>query len=688
MDCPVLKRSQTEVTAGMVKPPDLVVEIPGIFKDALDHPVTLAIGDLAVWRPTPAEWRGCVASGQATHLDLLTQPAVTRLRAGTRLLLRAAGEPFLDGLQTIRLTVGPGSSQTVILGQDLVQTLGMMPQRRSGTPDPAGPQPAAADGVKIVAYYLPQFYPFDVNDAAWGDGFTEWSNVIGATPQFPGHKAQILPAGLGFYDLRQTELRRRQAALAAEFGVDAFCYHYYWFSGRRLMQDGLEAILSSGQPSQDFCLCWANEPWSRQWDGSQSEMLVDQDHDPAIDASLIQDLLPYFADERYLKVAGAPMLVIYRLGIMREPEHVIEAWRAAAIEAGLPGLFVVAARTFGLTDAQAAMVDAIVEFPPHGLVARPIQAQLGAPSSFEGNVYDYREAAVNAVVAEPSSDHVCFPGVMPRWDNTARRASKAHIFHDSSPASFQLWTALALARAAMLPRGQRFLFINAWNEWGEGAMLEPDRLDGHAYLEAVRDARSAILTDPAAEQRFRLLSGLKDADATRLVDSMDASVQMVEALVRRSHARPSARSRPSVPAFMAAALNSAVTGFGCIDEPSPDPGAPSVLVTPGQSVAIRGWAVMARTMSHRNDRVAYLVLTHAATGAFARCIAILNWWQRTDVRDAERLSAPDDACYFGFDVKMPFECIDPGDYEFNIVQSAEGSPLRVRFAFCISVGAA
>jgi len=216
------------------------------------------------------------------------------------------------------------------------------------------------------------------------------------------------------------------------------------------------------------------------------------------------------------------MLVIYRIGIMNEPARVIAAWRKAAVAAGFPDLFIVAARTFGLTNEQAALADAVVEFPPHGSYAREIQGTVDAGPTFDGKIYDYREVVVNAATEEPAP-YVSFPAVMPRWDNTARRGDKAHTFVHSTPAAFQLWTTLALARAAALKEDRRFLFINSWNEWAEGAMLEPDRRSGRAYLEALRTARSGYVVGPEADQRFRLISGLPADGATRYLDAITAS---------------------------------------------------------------------------------------------------------------------------------------------------------------------
>ncbi len=683
-------------------PGSLSFKVPKLAKNQPDLPVTVTIGDLTIWRTTLTELRARIgpaslAPGKGIDLPLLQQPVRSRLVVAARMVLRSQGEAFLDSEQTIRLTIGSpralaeGESdapagktvdhqQTVtVLGRDLVDRLDLVPDAAHRRLIDGEPRGSEVGDVTVVAYYLPQFYPFAVNDHAWGEGFTEWTNVISATPQYAGHDMPLLPADLGFYDLRVADVRRRQAELAAQYGVDAFCYHYYWFSGRRVMQEGLDEILYSGEPSTNFCLCWANETWSRRWDGSESEVLVEQKHDPATDATLVGDLLPYFSDERYLTVDGSPMLVIYRLGIMNEPQRVIAAWKAAAVEAGFPGLFVVAANTFGLTDEQASWVDAVVEFPPHGSSARELQADLASETAtFQGKIYDYREVVVNAVCSPPAP-YTCFPGIMPRWDNTPRRGNKSHSFRHSSPAAFQLWTSLALTRAASLPEGRRFLFVNSWNEWAEGAMLEPDRHYGRAFLEALRRARSGYVVSPEAEQRFRMISGLPDDGATQFLNTFADSVAMVSQMVTRMHARQPTRMQLGPPDIVVFHKQVSPGGIGHLDYVSPGADLARILVQPGQAIDIVGWAMMDPTVPHLADRVSYLTLTDVRTGDVAGHYPVWNWRPRLDVRDVNHLSFSDDEACFGFQVKTEVDALPLGEYDLHMIQAVTGSLLRVGF---------
>jgi hypothetical protein len=337
----------------------------------------------------------------------------------------------------------------------------------------------------VVAFYLPQYHRIPENDAWWGEGFTDWTNVTAAQPLYPGHAIPNLPGELGAYDLLSRDVRSAQAKLAREHGVYGFCYYFYWFGGRRLLQRPLELMLEDGQPDLPFALCWANEPWTRRWDGREQDVLLPQQHDRVRDLAILDDLVPYLEDPRYIRIDGRPLLLIYRQGLMPDAPGFAADLRAEAVRRGLPGLFLCNVLSIGDIERCAPGFDAAVEFPPHGTIGKEIRARdLGADHAYRGHIYDYASTVLSAV-ARPTPSYPCFPGVMPRWDNTARKGLRAHTFHGSTPEFFERW----LRRASLDTRRRNprspLLFVNSWNEWAEGAHLEPDQRTGRTYLEAV-----------------------------------------------------------------------------------------------------------------------------------------------------------------------------------------------------------
>ncbi|HVT17316.1 MAG TPA: glycoside hydrolase family 99-like domain-containing protein [Thermoanaerobaculia bacterium] len=344
------------------------------------------------------------------------------------------------------------------------------------------------EDVKILAFYLPQFHPIPENDRWWGKGFTEWSRVTRARPQFAGHYQPHLPERLGFYDLRLPETRARQAALARGHGIHGFCYYYYWFGAKTLLERPLAEMLAGGGPDLPFCVCWANENWTRRWDGAERELLIEQRYGPELDAPFIADLTPFFRDRRYLRVRGAPVLLVYRPGAIPEPQATTARWRRAAREQGLPDLHLVAALTFGLQDPRPLGFDAAVEFPPHGenLPANSIAVD-GIEPGFGGEIVDYRAVASRRLALPPPPFRL-YRTAMAGWDNTPRLGRRATIFHGASPATYEEWLRGLVTAARLGHPEHRLVFVNAWNEWAEGAHLEPDDRFGTGYLEATRRA--------------------------------------------------------------------------------------------------------------------------------------------------------------------------------------------------------
>ncbi|HTZ37876.1 MAG TPA: glycoside hydrolase family 99-like domain-containing protein [Stellaceae bacterium] len=363
--------------------------------------------------------------------------------------------------------------------------------------------PSPPFDVRLIAFYLPQFHPVVENDRWWGPGFTDWQNVARATPLFDGHYQPRLPGALGFYDLRLDEIRHRQIELARSHGVSGFCYYYYWFNGRRILEKPLDRYIADPAVDFPFCICWANENWSRRWDGGNREVLLVQEHDTASDMEFIRDVIPLFKDPRYIRVNGMPLLVLYRADLLKVPTATAAGWREECERAGLPGVHLCAAQTFDFTDPRPYGFDSACEFPPHKHAVGHIAPELrGLPAEFKGWVCDYELVARHSLTA-PVPDFPLYRGLFPSWDNTARKRREALIFHNASPGRYEYWLrGLVEYTRQNLVGDQRIIFINAWNEWAEGAHLEPDLKHGSAYLEATLRALNGQ-TDP--QHLFRLL---------------------------------------------------------------------------------------------------------------------------------------------------------------------------------------
>lgn len=354
--------------------------------------------------------------------------------------------------------------------------------------------------VKIITFYLPQYHPIPENDEWWGKGFTEWTNVAKAKSLYSGHYQPHLPADLGFYDLRLPEARIAQSELAREYGIHGFCYYHYWFNGRRILERPFTEVLRSGEPDFPFCLCWANENWTRVWDGGNKNILLQQCYSPEDDEQHIRSLLPALADPRYIKVNGKPLLLIYRSDILPNAKRTADCWRTIALKEGVGELHLARVEGFSQDIVPADIgFDSAIEFAPDwGNRGKPLyrdtlsrlKIKLGLMSKYflYNDVTTY-ENMVHLMLAKKEKEYPWIRCVTPGFDNSARRSAEAVIIDGATPDRYGAWLREIIRKVKCKPnRDEHVVFINAWNEWGEGNHLEPDLKWGRGFLEATRQA--------------------------------------------------------------------------------------------------------------------------------------------------------------------------------------------------------
>jgi lipopolysaccharide biosynthesis protein len=355
--------------------------------------------------------------------------------------------------------------------------------------------------LRTIAFHLPQYHPIPENNLWWGEGFTEWRNVSKAKPLFEEHYQPHIPADLGFYDLRLEEARVAQADLAKEFGISGFCYYHYWFNGKRLIERPVEEILVSGKPNFPFCLCWANENWTRRWDGEDSNILMEQVYSDEDDKAHIRDLLRFFRDSRYIKVDGRPLFLVYRTENMPDPARTAKIWRDEARDAGIGEIYLVRVDSIGRVNPLTIGFDAALEFAPDwGKMGGPVKSysfeEKGASKIVQIPEYVQSKnyirsypALIEQMLDKEQPPYPWFRCVTPSWDNSARKLENAVILLEASPDRYQKWLENIVVKTYEINRSyERIVFINAWNEWAEGNHLEPCHKWGRSYLDATKKA--------------------------------------------------------------------------------------------------------------------------------------------------------------------------------------------------------
>lgn len=364
--------------------------------------------------------------------------------------------------------------------------------------------------IQFLAYYLPQYHPIPENDEWWGKGFTEWTNVAKAKPLFSDHKQPKLPADLGFYDLRVPEVRKQQAELAENYGVDGFIYYQYWFgNGKKLLEKPAEAMLEDEKIKTPFCFCWANETWKGIWHGLESsKILIEQEYLGIEDYKrYFEYLLPFFTDARYIKIENKPMFHVYKLQDIPNLNEFLNLFNKLAINAGFNGIY---------------FISSVVSHPDvfvnnekiYGQVGLDIFQKLRYQQDFlfsnnylqrlenklwgylkfkkAGNqskpiICDYREGVSRLEIKFPNKKYI--PCVFPNWDNSARSGKKSLIFKNSNPKEWKQHLKNNLDELFENPANPQFVFIKSWNEWAEGNYLEPDREYGLKWLEAIKEIK-------------------------------------------------------------------------------------------------------------------------------------------------------------------------------------------------------
>jgi len=347
---------------------------------------------------------------------------------------------------------------------------------------PLSPPPALPKGGKIYAFYLPQFHQIPENDLWWGNGFTEWVNVKKAKPLFRSHYQPRLPMG-DFYNLSKVEVMKEQANLAKLFGVDAFVVYFYWFNGKRLLEKPLDNVLANPEVDFPFVLCWANENWTRRWDGKDQEVLIEQTYIDDWIENLYQDISVYLRNSNYQRFDSKITLLIYRPDLI--PNFLeFSAMLKAKVKEDLSLDLLISAPNFILEKAPDKFFQSIDFFYEFPINFEPKN------KNFTSKKGSWVRSLTDYLKEKPEISKKVYPGVFTSWDNTARRGKDARIIHPSNPAAFREWLYRRLVQdrkvAHLTPS---ITFINAWNEWAEGAHLEPDKRFGYQWLWGVHDAK-------------------------------------------------------------------------------------------------------------------------------------------------------------------------------------------------------
>lgn len=387
-----------------------------------------------------------------------------------------------------------------------------------------------ADDPRIVAIYLPQFHPFKENNEAWGKGFTEWTNVTASFPRFVGQQQPVLPSDLGFYDLRLPQIIKEQIELAKKYGLYGFQFYYYWFSGKKVMDLPINTILKNKDWDFNFSICWANENWTRKWDGGDNDIIFEQKNLPDDPIRFIEDVSPILNDVRYIHENNKPILTVYRVELLDDPKKYVDTWRKYFKEKFNKELWLVG-HTYDVnvkpTDYG---FDATMDFTPIGSLQPTLKPWVDDRKyltqnftndklldlSWKGVIIDFRFIAKQEI-ANLDNNTNFYKTISPSWSNEARRkGNDGYTFYYSSPEIFSNWLDKILAYETSIKNKKTpLVFINAWNEWAESAMLEPSIHLGHNSLLRVAEITSKYSSNKINKKQFPLYK-YKYSDAAKI----------------------------------------------------------------------------------------------------------------------------------------------------------------------------
>lgn len=332
--------------------------------------------------------------------------------------------------------------------------------------------------MKFLTFYLPQFHEIPENNDAWGNGFTEWVNVKSAKKYYEWQRQPREPL-YGYYNLLDPKVIEAQAELSKKHGVDGFVFYHYWFNGRLVLEKPVELLRSHSEIDQDYCFCWANEPWTKTWHGAggNKEILIAQKYGAIEEWKKHYEYFrPYFADDRYIKKDGKPVVIIYKLRNVVDFNHMIKCWNHLAKDDGFNGVYIVAMNVTGDHAFQSKWVDASVDFEPNRT-----KYDLTLRENADERIIDYDAICESMVERTHRKNH--YRTVFVDYDDTPRRKERGVICKNSSPDKFEKYLRETVRKC--MKEGNEYVFLNAWNEWGEGNYLEPDTAYGDLYLNKV-----------------------------------------------------------------------------------------------------------------------------------------------------------------------------------------------------------